>query len=209
MKFPTGISVLTYWYEYGDAVREYSIPAIFIHEDDIAKPPYLAPEHFDYPDWWYTWVDVDKIILKLTKTDWALILYYFRMVYKNEVGAFYRWKGKEQFKETCRRIYAMLSDDYKPKQIGRSKYKRFDSTSKDLHKRVERREINVDLIEESRVYTVKEVAEMLRYSVVTIRKMIYSGKLKAFQVGEHGDLRVTGKALLDLIKPVRGGMDEG
>lgn len=196
MKFSSGIAVLLYWYDYGEAVKNYSIPAVFITEEEgLSKPPYLAPEHFDYPDWWYTWVDVDKIIRKLTRRNWALILYYFKNIHQCSTGTFHRWQHKEEFKAMCHRIYQLLdADEYKTNQWG---YRKFERVLVRIKDKVERGEINVKCIDPNTVYTPKEVADMLRYTVDTIYKLLNAGKLRGFRA--TGQWRITGQALLDLI----------
>ena len=206
MKFPNGISVLTYWYEYGDAVREYVIPAVFIHEDEVGKPPFLAPENFDYPDWWYTWVDIDKIISKkLGKKDWALILYYFRMVYKNEVGVFYRWNHNKAFRNLCGRIYSLLSDEYKP--APQRLYRKFPRVVRSLKRKVEGGIIDVTKIEPHKAYTVQEVMDILSYGRGTIEKLMRDGRLEVFRITPKSHPRITGQSILNLMFP--GGEKDG
>jgi excisionase family DNA binding protein len=196
MKFPSGISVLLYWYNYGEAVREYVIPAVFISEDDEGKAPFIAPESFDYPDWWYTWIDCDLIIRKLSRQDWALILYYFENIHQATTGTFYRWDAKERFKDMCGRIYSMLDDvDYKPKNKG---YRRFDRVLARIKKRIKKGEIEVSKIEPHKVYTPTEVADILRYHVETIYTMLQTGKIKGVKPGT-GEWRIPGQAILDLL----------
>ena len=196
MKFSSGVSVLIYWYDYGEAVQTYSIPAVFISDEHEGKAPYLAPENFDYPDWWYTWIDCDKIIRKLTKQDWALILHYFKFIYQTEAGTFYRWEARERFKNMCQRIYSMLdADEYKTNQWG---YRKFERVLVRIQGRVERGEIDVTKIEPHAVYTPKEVADILRYHVETIHTMLKAGKLKGTKPGGNA-WRITGQAILDVL----------
>jgi hypothetical protein len=195
MKFDSGVDVLVYWYEYGPMVREYVIPAVFISEDNEGKAPYLAPENFDYPDWWYTWIDCDKIIRKLSRQDWALIIHYFKFIFQTATGTYNRWDAKYRFRDMCQRIYSMLdADEYKPNQWG---YKKFERVLRRIQGRVERGVIDMAGIDKNAVYTPKEVADMLRYTLNTIYKLLGSDKLKGFKV--TGQWRVTGQALLDMM----------
>jgi excisionase family DNA binding protein len=196
MKFSSGIAVLLYWYDYGEAVQDYCIPAVFINEENEAKAPFLAPENFDYPDWWYTWIDVDKIIRKLTRQDWALILHYFKFIYQTATGTFARWEAKDRFRDMCGRIYDLLDDaEYK---IDRSGYSKFERVLKRIQGRIERGEIDVAAIDPHKFYTPQEVADILRYHVITIRKMLRDGKLKGAKPTGN-EWRVPGKAILDLM----------
>lgn len=205
MKFSSGIDVLVYWYEYGSAVREYVIPAVFIREDNEGKAPFLAPENFDYPDWWYTWIDVDKIIRKLSRQDWALITHYFRFIFQSSTGTFYRWEARERFKDMCQRIYSLLdADEYKPNQWG---YRKFERVLKRIQGRIERGEIDVAGIDPYKFYTPKEVADMLRYHVDSVRTMLQTGKLKGAKPGGK-DWRISGQAILDMMGMDPKGVDD-
>jgi excisionase family DNA binding protein len=195
MKFSSGVGVLRYWYDYGEAVKNYSIPTVFVTDDEGASPPFLAPENFDYPDWWYTWVDLDKIIMRLPRSDWALILHYFRFIYKEATGTFYRWEQSERFKDMCERIFDMLDDDeYKTDGWG---YRSFERTLQEIKGRVERGEIDVKGIEKGKVYTPQEVADLLRYTPDTIYRLLKARKLEGFKPGK--EWRITGEAILALI----------
>lgn len=206
MKFSSGKAVLLFWYDYHDAVKNYSIPAIFINDEDVPKPPYLAPEHFDYPEWWYTWIDVDKIIQKLTRSDWALIKHYFNAIYnpdRSDKFELNRWRGKDDFRDMCQKIFFMLDDDvYKTNQWG---YRKFERVLHRIRGRIERGEIDVAKIDRDGIYTPKEVAEILRYEVKTIYTMLKAGKLRGFQPGS--EWRVTGQAILDLMNTDPRGVD--
>jgi excisionase family DNA binding protein len=196
MKFESGVDVLVYWYEYGPAVREYVIPAVFISEDNEGKAPFLAPENFDYPDWWYTWIDLDKIIRKLTKQDWALILHYFKFIFQTATGTFYRWEAKERFRDMCQRIFEMLDDEeYKFKNQG---YRDFKRVTRRIKRRIERGEIDVTKIDPHGIYTPTEVADILRYTVPTVHTMLKAGKLKGTKPGGN-QWRISGQAILDLM----------
>ena len=48
------------------------------------------------------------------------------------------------------------------------------------------------------VYTVKEIAEMLKVSEMTVYRLVKSGKLDGFKAG--GAIRVTEEALRDFFK---------
>ena len=196
MKFSSGIDVLVYWYDYGQAVRDYVIPAVFISEDNEGKAPFLVPENFDYPDWWYTWIDMDKIIRKLTRQDWALILHYFKFIYQTATGTFYRWQSRERFKDMCQRVYAMLdTDEYKYNQWG---YRNFERVLRRIQGRIERGEIDVAGIDPHKFYTPKEVADMLRYHVDSVRTMLQAGRLKGAKPGGK-DWRISGQSILDMM----------
>lgn len=53
-------------------------------------------------------------------------------------------------------------------------------------------------MEQEKIYTVNEVAEILRYTPRTIRQMIADGELDAFQV--RSEWRITQSALDAIIK---------
>jgi excisionase family DNA binding protein len=205
MKFSSGIAVLIYWYDFGEAVQEYSIPAVFISEDNEGKAPYLSPENFDYPDWWYTWIDMDKIIRKLARQDWALILHYFKFIYQTATGTFARWEAKFRFNNMCERIYALLDEDeYKTNQWG---YRKFERVLVRIQGGIERGEIDVTAIDPHKFYTAKEVADILRYHVDSVRDMLKAGKLKGAKPGGF-DWRISGQAILDLMGMDPKGVDD-
>lgn len=196
MKFTSGVGVLKFWYEYAQHAWEYVIPSVFISEDDEGKAPFIAPESFDYPDWWYTWHDTDLIVRKLTRPDWALIAEYFRNIYNHEAGTFYRWANKERFKELCNRVYLLLGAEYKKDHVVYTAWERVFTR---LMNRAAKGEIEVGKIDPAGIYTVKEVADILRYDdLETLRQMLREGKLKGGRAGK-GDWRILGQAILDLL----------
>ena len=197
MKFSSGIGVLRYWYEYGPAVREYVIPAVFINEDNEGKAPFLAPENFDYPDWWYTWIDIDKIIRKLDRQDWALIVYYFKNIHQTATGTYYRWEARERFRLMCQKIYGFLdTEEYKFKNS--RGYRKFSRTMKAIQSRIESGEISVEKIVSHKIYTDQEVADILRYNKETVQKMLRDGKLKGVKPSGN-TWRISGQAILELM----------
>lgn len=205
MKFGSGKDVLRYWYEHAEAVRDYSIPAVFISEDNEGKAPFLAPENFDYPDWWYTWVDCDLIIRKLTRQDWALIIHYFKFIYQTATGTYARWEAKHRFRDMCQRIYELLDEEeYKPNQWG---YRKFERVLVRIQGRIERGEIDVARIDPHGIYTPKEVGDILRYTTETIHTMLKAGKLKGAKPGGN-EWRISGQAILDLMGMDPKGVDD-
>ena len=196
MKFSSGIAVLLYWYDFGEAVRTYWVPGVFISEENEGKAPFLVPENFDYPDWWYTWIDLDKIIRKLTRQDWALILHYFKFIHQTATGTFNRWVARDRFRAMCQRIYELLdADEYKPKKKG---YRKFGLVLRRIKRGIERGEIDVTKIEPHGFYTPQEVAGLLKYSVKAIYTMLKAGKLRGAKPGGN-EWRISGQAILDLV----------
>jgi len=196
MIFFNGVDVLVYWYDYGEEVRDFSIPAVFISEDNEGKAPFLAPENFDYPDWWYTWIDLDKIIRKLTKQDRALIIHYFKFIYQTATGTYSRWEARHRFRGMCKRIYALLDDEeYKPKEQG---YRDFKRVLVNIQRKLERGEISMAGIDPHAFYTPQEVADLLKYTVQAIYTMLKAGKLRGAKPGGN-EWRISGQAILDLM----------
>jgi excisionase family DNA binding protein len=205
IKFYSGRRVIDYWFLYGYAVKNYAIPGVFITDDDEAQVPSITPEQCDYPDWWYTWVDIDKIIGKLSHTEHLLIIYYCTKVFSPEkyVGDLNleQWNKRGEFKNLCNKVYRLLDDEeYKP--IREYHYKNFSQTLSTIHSRIERGVIDVTSILKDEFYTVPEVAKMLKYKEDTIRRILRSGELQGFKLS--GEWRIAGSTLLKLI----GGEDE-
>jgi hypothetical protein len=197
MKFSSGVGVLKYWYTYAEHAFSYVMPSVFISEDDEGKAPFLAPEHFDYPDWWYTWHDCDLIIRKLTKQDWALIIKYFKEVHDTEAGVFYRWPHKERFKDMCDRIYILLGAEYRKEKS--KPYTAFNRVLARLVGRVKEGEIDLSKVDPDKIYTAKEVADLLRYHTDTITQLLREGKLKGGRAGDYGEWRILGQSIIDLL----------
>jgi hypothetical protein len=201
-KFTKGVSALTYWYEHGDDAREYSLPAVFLDENEVATTP--PPQVFDYPDWWYVWVDLDKLVQKLGTRDKALILSYFLNIYRNERGAFHRWRQKEDFKKMCYRFFLMLPEDYQ----GSVKIN-VNKMLISLRESTQKGDVKLEHIDPEFFYTPQEIAYILRYSEKTIRKILKEGKLKGLQLREGGEWRVLGRHLLEFInQPIKENTDE-
>jgi len=183
---------LQYWYERGNDAREYSLPAVFLDETEVSYTP--PPAVFDYPDWWYVWVDLDKTIEKLHKAEKLLIYHYFRNIFNHERGAFHRWQHKEEFKLTCYKIWLMLPTEYQ----GEAKIK-VDRMLATIKLSIKKGELVLKAISPTALYTAQEVADLLRYSVRTIQSVLRSGKLKGLQLREGGEWRILGQHLLDFI----------
>lgn len=200
-KFTQGISALTYWYEHGDDAREYSLPAVFLDENEVATTP--PPQVFDYPDWWYVFIDIDKLVNKLTYQEKALVLYYFTYIYQNERGAFYRWQRKEDFKKLCYKFFLMLPEEYQ----GTTKLN-VKRVLNNIHEGIRKGDIKLEDINALRFYTPQEIAYILGCSDITIYKLLKKGDIIGLKVGSMW--RVRGQHLLDFInQPVTEEDDEG
>jgi excisionase family DNA binding protein len=198
-KFPKGISALRYWFEHGDEAREYSLPAVFLDENEVCTTP--PPQVFDYPDWWYVWVDLDKLVQKLTNQDKYLIGYYFGNIYNNKRLFWHTWKRKEDFKDVCNKFYYMLPEDY---QL--TLWFDPDHLLKNIRQLVAKGEIDLEAIKPDFFYTAQEVAYILRYSDQTIHELLKSGKLKGVKIGQW---RIKGSHLLEFINQgFQGDSDE-
>lgn len=55
-------------------------------------------------------------------------------------------------------------------------------------------------LNESRVYTRKQAAEILQISVASIDRLIHESRLPAAQLGDGGTVRITGKDLAAFIE---------
>lgn len=189
-KFNQGITALRFWFEQGDAAREYSLPAVFLDENEVATTP--PPQVFDYPDWWYVWVDLDKLVVKLSAIDQYLVFYYFERIYNHDKNAFHRWKRKEDFKATCYKFFLMLPEEYQGEDG--LNLKKILST---INEGIRKGEIKLEEIKPDFYYTPQEVAFILRFSVQTIHKALKEGKLKGLKVGQW---RIKGQHLIDFIE---------
>jgi excisionase family DNA binding protein len=201
-KFTQGVMALQYWYERGNDAREYSLPAVFLDENEVSYTP--PPTVFDYPDWWMVWVDLDKIINKLHRAEKYLIIHYFQNIYNHERGAFHRWRRKEEFKLTCYKLYLMLPEEYQ----GEAKIKT-NAMLATIQLSIKKGELVLKSINPNSLYTAQEVADMLRYSLRTIQSVLREGKLPGLQLHKGGEWRVLGQHLLDFInQPTREDTDE-
>ncbi len=54
-----------------------------------------------------------------------------------------------------------------------------------------------------RLLTTREVADELRLSIDSVYRLIHTGRLQAFRIGEHGPLRVPQDSLAVLLRPAR------
>lgn len=194
-QFTQGISALTYWFEHGDDAREYTLPAVFLDENEVATTP--PPQVFDYPDWWYVWVDLDKLVSKLLYKEKALVLYYFMSIYQNEKGAFYRWRQREDFKKLCYKFFLLL-----PKEYQGSVKINVNKILNSIHERAKKGEISLEEINSLQFYTPQEIAYILGCSDHTIYKLLRQGTIIGLKVGRVW--RVKGQHLLDFInQPIR------
>jgi excisionase family DNA binding protein len=191
-KFSQGITALQYWYRRGNDAREYSLPAVFLDENEVSYTP--PPAVFDYPEWWYVWIDLDRIIERLHKAEKLLIYHYFTNIHNHDRGAFHRWQYKEEFKLTCYKLWLMLPEEYQ----GDAPIK-IDRMLATIQLSIKKGELVLRTIQPSALYTAQEVADMLRYSVRTIQSVLRSGKLPGLQLKQGGEWRILGQSLLDFI----------
>ena len=201
MRFSSGEAVFRFWCDYGYAVKNYSMPAVFISEEEDVPPPSINPENCDYPDWWYMWVDIDKIIHKLPDRYHPIIVYYYNEIHDSDDPlAFRLWNMRNEFHKMCDLIFAMLdAKDYKKAKKPRAdKYRMYERTHNVLLERAERGEIDMKGIDADLLYTVDEVAALLRYSKATIRRLLREGKLKGYKAVESW--RISGEDIINLLK---------
>jgi excisionase family DNA binding protein len=198
-KFTRGIQALVFWFEHGEQARQYSLPAVFLDENDVATTP--PPQVFDYPDWWYVWVDLDIAINKLERYEKKLISQYFLGVYEHGQKAWYRWRQREEFKLACASFFLTLPIEYRGER-SISIY----SVLRVIKKRIRKGVIKLEKIKPDYFYTAQEVAYILRYSDQTIHELLKTGRLKGLKVGQW---RIKGSHLLEFInQPVTETADE-
>lgn len=88
-KFISPVQALVYWYRFGDLVREYGMPSLMIADEKMADSVIRC---WDYPEWFYVWCDLDKIINKLDNKDKAMIHSYFKTVFDSGTAAYVTWR---------------------------------------------------------------------------------------------------------------------
>lgn len=125
-KFSNAYQVLEFWYEYANLVAEYGMPSLYIHEQEAIDNP---PREWDYPDWWYEWVTIDKALSSLSKSDQYVILDYFKNIYpyskKGNTSVMERWKFTRKWKGIQYRIMLLIPADMK--HTGRKKWTKKNS----------------------------------------------------------------------------------
>lgn len=188
-KFTQGITALQFWFGHCEAAREYSLPAVFLDENEVATTP--IPQVFDYPDWWYVWLDLDKLVNSLSTDDRSLVAHYFQNIFNHDKLTWHRWKRKEDFKVTCYKFFMKLPKEYRGKTV-----LNISKVLASIHDSVKKGEIKLEEIKPDFFYTAQEVAYILRYSDQTIHELLKSGRLKGVKIGQW---RIKGEHLLEFI----------
>jgi len=196
-KWSRAVDALCWWFEHVDAARDFGQGCIPPPEDDEMIDQSI--ENWDYPDWWYTWVDLDKILTKrFTEKEQRVMSYYLVYVYKGDSGAFYRWKENALFNEAMKKFWTMIPPEYR------------DGYRPVHYARPGKGEICVAAIDPGKYYTTKEVAEILRFHVNAVLGWIRDHGLKVFKSpGKSGfSYRILGSDLIDFLTKEDGGKNE-
>lgn len=194
-KFHRAVDALCWWYEHLEAARSYGQGCIPPPEDDEMVDQSI--ENWDYPDWWYTWLDLDMIFTRrFTETEQRIMSYYLIYVLGGEAGTFYRWKQKDKFNDLMRKLWAILPGTYR-------------GYDKKVHyARPKKGEVNVAGISPEKYYTTQEVADLLRFHKNAVLSWIKDHGLKALKSpGETFRYRILGQDLIDFLTS-DGGEDE-
>lgn len=54
--------------------------------------------------------------------------------------------------------------------------------------------------EKTKEYSIAEAARLLKISYSTVRRMVLDGRLEGRKINNHGDLRISEKAIADMIR---------
>ena len=194
LKFTSGEKILEFWYTKGQEALEFGIPGVYMVEGTIYVD--IPPQCWDYPDWWYVWVDINKLIESLEWFDKKLIHYYFSNIfsYKGVVSAFYRWRDHKKYQELADKIYMSVSEEFRW-------FKQFDELVLEnrmhfMRKKLKKGDMSMD-VDKDKMYTVEDVSVLFNYSQATIREILRRGVLKGIKLHEKGSWRIPGKTILE------------
>lgn len=110
MKFNSGRLALVVWYELIEPALEFGLPSLpLVLNDQVDE----QVKEWDYPDWWYEWVELNKTVEKLGRKDKAVVASYFSTIYKQAKGRFYSWPHRGRWNWVTRRYYELLPDEMK------------------------------------------------------------------------------------------------
>lgn len=104
-KFTSPVQALVYWYRFGDLVQEYGMPSLMVGDEKNADS---TSRCWDYPNWFYVWCDLDRIIKRLDKKWHKVIHSYFKRVFNSGTGAFYKWRYRGQWHWFCKTFWEAL-----------------------------------------------------------------------------------------------------
>jgi excisionase family DNA binding protein len=185
---------LVWWFEHVFAARDFGQGCIPPPEDDEMIDQSI--ENWDYPEWWYTWLDLDRLFTRrFSQQEQRIMSYYLIYVYKGESGAFYRWRENNKFIAIMKKLWKLIPPDYKD-------YSRIH------HARPKKGEIDVSAIDPDKFYTTEEVANILRFTKSAIHSWIRDHGLKAFKTpGKVYHYRILGSDLVNFLTH-EGGKDE-
>jgi len=195
-KWSRAVDALCWWYDHLDAARTYGQGCIPPPEDDEMVDQSI--DNWDYPDWWYTWLDLDIIFTRrFTEQEQVIMSYYLVYVFGGDAGTFYRWKQKDKFNDLMRKLWSLLPDTYRT----------YDTRLR--HARPKKGETDVAGIDPGKYYSVQEIAETLRFSKDAVLYWIKVHGLKALKSpGKTGfQYRIHGQDLIDFLTN-DGGEDE-
>lgn len=115
-RFYNGKHVLHFWYEHGKLIAEFGMPSLMI-QDELAVDD--TPRCWDYPDWWYDWMSIDKALANLSEKDKIIIFDYFYHGIHNSELLIDGWKYARQWGEVQRRVYMAIPQDMKHEEYRR------------------------------------------------------------------------------------------
>jgi len=186
-RFVRAVDALVWWHEHTDAARDFGQGCIPPPEDDEMIDQSI--NNWDYPDWWYSWLDLDMLFVKrFTDKEQGVMSYYLIYVYKGEPGTFYRWREKDLFNAAMRKLWSLLPPEYRDGYIR-------------LHyARPKKGEVSVAGIDPNKYYSTKQVAEVLGFHQNAVLSWIKDFNLKALRTpGGTFHYRILGADLIEFL----------
>ena len=105
IRFRHPTQALVFWYRFGNMVRDFGMPCLMVTDEQAVDNTHRA---WDYPDWFYVWCDLDKIIRSLEPKHQRVIYSYFKTVFHEVKGTFYRWEHRGAWPWVNKAVWARL-----------------------------------------------------------------------------------------------------
>ena len=165
-------------------VREYALPGIFPTEEIQIDQSLLC---FDYPDWWYTWNDVDKHMKRMAEADQIIIKSWCENVFKQGSAAYHSWQYRRSWQPVLERFWHNFPEEhiYFP-----------DFWEQCLLSKRELRKLSMK-IDKDKAYVPKEVANIFGVTQASIHDLLKSKELRGIKLKRNW--RIFGKDILAFI----------
>jgi len=112
-RFHNGEQALTFWFEFSKLVDEFGMPSLALNDEVVIGN---LPRSWDYPDWWYDWVSIDKAFGNIGDADLGIINDFFKQGFQYSKQGMSQWRYKRKWQGVTQRAFRLVPEGMKSKE---------------------------------------------------------------------------------------------